>query len=58
MLKLAVRVSREALERLEARYAMPSEEFFEKIEQGESGDSDDVIEWSGEYELFQRTQRE
>lgn len=44
MLKLAVRISREALERFEARYAMPSEEFFEKMEQGELGDSDDVIE--------------
>ena len=28
------------------------------MEQGELGDSDDFIEWSGEYEILQRTQRE
>lgn len=58
MLKLAVRLSQEALTRFETHYAMPSDEFFEKMEQGELGDSDDFIEWSGEYELLQRTQRE
>ena len=58
MLMLAIRLSQEALHTFEAQYDMPSEEFFEKMERGELGDSDDFIEWAGEYELLQRTQNE
>ncbi len=58
LLMLAIKLSQEALRTFEAQYAMLSEEFFEKMEQGELGDSDDFIEWAGEYELLQRTQNE
>ena len=58
MLKLAVRLSHEALQQFEQHYQIPSDEFFEKMEQGELGDSEDFIKWAGEYELLQRTQDE
>jgi hypothetical protein len=58
VLALAIRLSQEALQTFESHYGMPSEEFFEKMERGELGDSDDFIEWAGEYELLQRTQHE
>ncbi|MCP4395694.1 MAG: hypothetical protein GY801_00075 [bacterium] len=58
MLSLAVRISGEALRTFEQRYDMPSEYFFERMERGEFGDSEDFIEWAGEYELLLRTQDE
>jgi hypothetical protein len=58
MLSLAVRISREALRTFKQRYDMSSEHFFEHMERGELGDSEDFIEWAGEYELLQRTQNE
>lgn len=36
---------------------MSSEEFFNKMEKGEMGDSLDFIEWAGEYELLLRTEQ-
>ena len=58
MLSLAVRISKDALRIFERRYDMPSENFFDRMEHGELGDSDDFIEWAGEYELLLRTQNE
>ncbi len=58
MLSRAVRISGEALRTFEQRYDMPSEYFFERMERGELGDSEDFIEWAGEYELLLRTQDE
>jgi len=39
------------LRRFETEYAMKSGEFYEKFNRGEMGDSQDVIEWAGLYEV-------
>jgi len=58
MLMLALRLSKDALAKFEERYQISSAEFFKKMERGELGDTEDFIEWAGEYELLQRTQDE
>jgi hypothetical protein len=39
------------LEDFEKKYLMKSDEFFEKFEKGQLGDSEDYIIWSGIYEM-------
>jgi len=41
------------LQDFEARYGMPSAEFYPKFEQGELGDAMDFFEWAGLFELQQ-----
>lgn len=55
-LALAIRLSKNALLNFEQHYNMASNEFFEKMEQGELDDSADFVEWAGEYELLQRAE--
>jgi len=39
------------LEDFEKKYLMKSDDFFEKFEKGQLGDSEDFIIWSGIYEM-------
>jgi hypothetical protein len=41
------------LQQFEARYHMPSTEFYQKFEGGEMGDAMDFFEWAGLFELQQ-----
>jgi len=52
MLEAGIEITEQALMDFEKRYKMASEDFFEKMERGEMGDSLDFIEWAGEYELL------
>lgn len=42
----------------EHQYAMTSEAFYARFLTGEMGDSEDVVVWAGEYELYQSLKRE
>jgi hypothetical protein len=53
MLEAGLEISEQALMDFEKRYKMVSEDFFEKMEKGEMGDSLDFIKWVGE--LFLKT---
>jgi len=43
----------ERLRTFEARYQMPSEEFYRRFRAGELGDGMDVVEWSIFYEMWE-----
>ncbi len=40
------------LQKYEQKYAISSEEFFQRFQQGELGDDLDFIDWAGAYRLF------
>ena len=40
------------MKEFEEKYKMTSEEFYQKFEQGSTGDDEDFIVWSGIYEMF------
>ncbi|NIR47229.1 hypothetical protein GWO43_01935 [candidate division KSB1 bacterium] len=42
----------------ERRYAMTSEEFYDKFSKGQLDDSIDNIEWANDYQLFLSLRRE
>jgi hypothetical protein len=44
------------LKEFEKNYKMSTEEFYQKFEQGISGDSEDFIIWSGIYEMLQENE--
>ena len=55
MLETGIEITEQALMDFEKKYKMVSEDFFEKMERGEMGDSLDFIEWAGEFELLLKT---
>lgn len=40
------------LNEYEKKNSLKSEEFFDKYNQGIAGDSDEVIDWAGEYQIY------
>lgn len=44
------------LQAFEARYQMPSEDFYRRFRAGELGDSVDFVEWSVFYEMWESVQ--
>jgi len=48
--RLSLKDLLDELKQFESRYGMSSDEFYEKFNKGEMGDSADVIEWAGLYE--------
>jgi hypothetical protein len=46
----------ERLKALEARYHMPSEDFYRRFQAGELGDTADFVEWSVFYEMCKSVQ--
>lgn len=42
----------------EARYKIPSEEFFDRFSKGQSEDSEDFVEWANDYQHYVAIRRE
>lgn len=51
-----VQLIRERLEKFEEAYRMPSEQFYQKFQAGELGDSIDFFEWNTYYEMYNLVQ--
>jgi hemerythrin-like domain-containing protein len=54
----AISRTKERLKGFEQKYGMKMEEFYERFKSGELGDSDDYIDWAGEYELLKHLEEE
>jgi len=54
----AVERTKKRLKEYEQRYGMKTEEFYARFKSGELGDTDDYIDWAGEYELLKHVEEE
>jgi len=52
VLKRSLEKTTEQLFLFEKKYAMTSEEFFQRYQNGIMNDSDDMIDWAGEYQIY------
>ena len=52
LIQAAIKRTKRILDELEKKYDMPSQDFYEKYQKGEMGDSPDMIDWSGEYKIL------
>ena len=58
LLNLSLERTAQLLEKLEAQYAMASDEFFRLYQDGKFDDRNDFIDWAGEYQIFQSLQNQ
>lgn len=56
LLDLELRNITEKLSEFEVQYNIISDIFYEKYQNGEMGDNEDVMKWAGEYQLIKRLQ--
>ena len=54
----AIERTKKRLKEYEQRYGMKTEEFYARFKSGELGDTDDYIDWAGEYELLKHVEEE
>nr|MDO8077873.1 hypothetical protein [Candidatus Freyarchaeota archaeon] len=54
----AVERTKKRLKEYEQRYGTKTEEFYARFKSGELGDTDDYIDWAGEYELLKHVEEE
>jgi len=52
ILQSAIEKTQFNLTALEEKYSKYSEQFFEQYKQGLAGDSNDTIDWAGEYQIY------
>ena len=52
ILQSAIEKTQLNLNAFEEKYSKSSVQFFEDYKQGTAGDSDDIIDWAGEYQIY------
>ena len=52
VLKLSLKKTREQLSLFEKKHKLSSEDFFQQYQSGKTDDSDDVVDWAGEYQMY------
>jgi hypothetical protein len=52
VLKLSLKKTREQLSFFENKHQLSSEDFFQQYQSGATDDSDDVVDWAGEYQMY------
>lgn len=57
IITIGLKKTEENLQKLEERYKMDSETFYERYSSGEMGDNIEYIRWAGEVETLKRLQR-
>ena len=58
IIQAAIKRTKSILEKLEKKYDMSSHAFYEKYQKGEMGDSPDMIDWSGEYKILLKLEKD
>jgi hypothetical protein len=52
LLSTAIEKTRTHLSVFEQKYALSSEDFFRRYQAGQTDDSDDFVDWAGEYQIY------
>ncbi|MBI5471908.1 MAG: hypothetical protein HY961_06140 [Ignavibacteriae bacterium] len=52
LLRSAIEKTRAQLTVFETKHALSSDEFFRRFQAGQTDDSDDFVDWSGEYQIY------